>query len=82
MSYLPNPCTSSRKIKIFSNYATKSDLNTSIFVDISKFAKKADLASLKSDIGKLHINKIKKVPSGLNSLKSKVHKLEVATWSC
>ena len=34
-------------------YATKSDLKNTPNVDISKFAKKADLASLKSDSDKL-----------------------------
>ena len=54
-----------------SNYTTKVDLNAS-GVDTSKFAKKVDLASLKSVVDKLE-----KVPTGLNSLKSKVDKLDV-----
>ena len=36
--------------------------------------RKADLASLKSDIDKLDIDKLKKLPSGLNSLKSELDK--------
>ena len=36
--------------------------------------RKADLASLKSDIDKLDIDKLKKLPSGLSSLKSKLDK--------
>ena len=43
---------------------------------ISKFAKKVDLASLKSKADKLDIDKLKKVPTGLSSLKSKVDKLD------
>ena len=36
--------------------------------------RKADSASLKSDIEKLDIDKLKKVPSGLSSLKSELDK--------
>ena len=54
------------------NYATKSDLKNATVVDTSDFSKKADLASLKSDIDKLE-----KVPSGLSNLKSNVDKLDV-----
>ena len=59
------------------NYATKSDLASAAGVDKLKFAKKVDLASLKSDIGKFNIDKLEKVTTGFNSLKSKVHKLDV-----
>ena len=53
-----------------SNYATKSDLKCTTGVNTSDFAKKADLASLKSDIEKLDVDK-------LDSLKSKVNELDV-----
>ena len=46
-------------------------------VDTSKFAKKIDLASLKTEVDKLDFGKLQKVPTGLNSLKSKVDKLDV-----
>ena len=45
--------------------------------NISKFAKTVDLASLKSNVDKLDIDKLKNLPSGLSSLKSKVDKLDV-----
>ena len=38
------------------------------------FAKKTDLANIKSDADKLDIDKIKSVPTNLNNLKSKVDK--------
>ena len=60
-----------------SNYATKADLKSSADVDTSKFAKKVDLANLKSNVDKLDIPKLKNVPSNLNNLKSKVDKLDV-----
>ena len=41
-----------------SNYATKADLKNSTGVHISKFAKKINLASLKSNVDKLDINKL------------------------
>ena len=42
-----------------SNYATKADLKNATSVDTSKFAKKVDLASLKSNVDKLDIDKKK-----------------------
>ena len=39
--------------------------------------KKTDLASLKSDVDKLDIDKLKNVPANLSNLKSKVDKLDV-----
>ena len=60
-----------------SNYAIKADLKIAAGVDISDFAKKTDLANLKSDVDKLDIDKLEQVPIGLNSLKSKVDKLVV-----
>ena len=59
-----------------SNYATKYDLKIATDDCTSKFAKDADLATLKSNIERLDIDKLEKVRSGLNSLKSKVHKLD------
>ena len=41
----------------------------------SKYAKKIDLANLKSDVDKLNFDKLKNVPSGLTSLKNNVDKL-------
>ena len=56
-------------------YKTKSDVLTS--VDTSQFDKKGELAYLKSEVDKLDINSLGKVPSGLKNLKSKVDKLDV-----
>ena len=42
------------------NYATKADLKNASGVDTSKFAKKVDLASVKSNVDKLDIDKLKK----------------------
>ena len=68
---------SKKWIRFLSNYPTKANLKTAAGVDTSDFAKKNDLANSKSDINKLAIDKFKNVPSGLSSLKSKVHKLDI-----
>ena len=60
-----------------SNYATKADLKNATGVDTSDFAKKFYLASLKSDVDKSDIDKLKNVPIGENNLKIKVDKLDV-----
>ena len=51
------------KIELYlSNYATKTDLKNPTGIDTLSFAKKADLASLKSNVDKLSIDKLKNVP--------------------
>ena len=60
-----------------SNDATKADLKNATYVDTSNFAKNNDLASLAIEVDKLEIDRLKNVPTGLNSLKSKVDKLGV-----
>ena len=54
------------------NYTTKADLKNETDVNASKFAKNDDLASLESAVDKLE-----KVPTGLNSLTNKVDKLDI-----
>ena len=61
-----------------SNYATKGDLKNATGVDTSKFAKKNDLASLKSNVDKVDIDKLKNVSTNLSNLKSRVDKSDVA----
>ena len=50
----------------FSNYAKKEDLKTAAVVDTLSFAKKTDLANLKSNVDKLDINKLKNI---INNMK-------------
>ena len=80
MSYFPEPYTHSKnKVKDelhLASYATKSDLKSTGIVT-SKYAKKADLATLKSEVDKFDINELKKVPCGLDSLKNEVDKLDI-----
>ena len=68
--YFPEPKSSGGRVKVeldLSNYVTKADLKKG--VDTSKFAKKVDLVSLKSYIGKLDIRELKNTPSNLTALK-------------
>ena len=77
--YFPEQKSSGGKVKVeldLSNYATKLNLKNAIGVDTSNFAKKTDLANLKSDVGNSDIVQLKNVPSYLGNLKSKVDKLD------
>ena len=60
-----------------SNYATKADSKNATCVDTSKFAKKVDLASLKSNVDILDSDKLKNIPTNSRYLKSKVEKLDI-----
>ena len=51
-----------------SNYATKTDLKNVTHVDVSSFALKSNLASLKTEIDKLDIDKLAPVPNDLAKL--------------
>ena len=60
-----------------SNYATKSDLKNAAGVDTSTFAKKVDLASLKSNIDQQDTDQFKNVPPNLSNSKRKVDNLDM-----
>ena len=78
--YFPEPKYLGGRVRVeldLSNYTTKTDLKNAPGVDTSKFAKKVDLASLKSNVDKLGTDKLKNVPTNLSNLKSKEDKLDV-----
>ena len=60
-----------------SNYATKADIKNISHVDTSSFALKSNLASLKTEVDKLDIDKLVPVPVDLSKL-SDVVKNDVA----
>ena len=64
--YFPKPFWSfgeNVNVKVhLSNYATKTDLKNISHVDTSSFALKANLASLKTEVDKLDIDKLAPVP--------------------
>ena len=58
--YFPKPKFLWANVKVeigLPNYATKADLKNATGVDILDFAKKIDLATSKSDVDELHIDK-------------------------
>ena len=59
------------------NYATKTDSKNATGIDTSSFAKKVDLANLKSNVDELDIDKLKNLATNLSNLKIKVHKLDI-----
>ena len=58
----------------FSNYGTKTDLKNVSHVDVSSFALKSNLASLKTEVDKLDIDKLTPVPHDLANLSNVVKK--------
>ena len=55
-----------------SNYATKSDLKCATSIDTSKFDKKADFASFKSNVDELDIDKLETASVDLSKLSNVV----------
>ena len=55
-----------------SNYATKTDLKNMSHIDVSSYALKSNLASLKTEVDKLDINKLTSVPIDLAKLSNVV----------
>ena len=59
----------------FSNYVTKTDIKSILHVDTSSFALKLNLASLKTEVDKLDIDKLVPVPVDLSELSDVVKML-------
>ena len=51
-----------------SNYATKTDIKNILHIDTSSFTLKSNLASLKTEVDKLDIDKLAPVPVDLSKL--------------
>ena len=64
-----------------SNYATKTDFKNVTNVDTSSFALKTNLATLKTEVDKLDIDKLAPVPTDLSKL-SNVVKSDVVKKRC
>ena len=66
--YFPKPFKSFGGNINLSNYTTKTDLKNVTHVDTSSFALKINLASLKTKVDKLDIDKLAPVPVDLSKL--------------
>ena len=73
--YFPKPCRHfGENVKVESdlpNYATKAEFATGI--DTYKLAAKSDLASLKAEVDKIDVEKLKTVPVDLSKLSNAVN---------
>ena len=79
--YFPKPYEafgedSNVKVDLFS-YVIKTDIKNILHVGVSSFALKSNLASLKTEVDKLDIDKLKNLPNNLSNLKNKVDKLDI-----
>ena len=73
--YYPPYRSSSNNIKVkldLVNYATKTDLKNITYADVSSFASKTNLASLKTEVDKIDTDKLKTVPADLAKLSNVV----------
>ena len=70
--YFPKPYKSFGGFFDLSNYATKTDLKNVSHVDVSSFALKSNLASLKTEVEKLDIDKSTPAPNDLAKLSNVV----------
>ena len=57
-----------------SNYATKTDIKNILHVDTSSFALKSNLASSKTEVDKLDVDKVVPVPVDLSKVSDVVKK--------
>ena len=74
--YFPKPYeafSGDIKVKVdLSNYATKADIKNISHVDTSSFALKTNLANLKAEVDKLHIDKLVPIPTDLSKVSNVV----------
>ena len=74
-TYYPPYKSSSQNVKVeldLANYATKDDAKNITHVDVSSFASKTNLASLKTEVDKIDVDKLKTVPFDLAKLSNVV----------
>ena len=85
MSYYPPYRSSSNNIKVkldLTNYATKDDVKNITHVDVSSYATKTNLASLKTEVDKIDTDKLKTVPADLAKLSNVVKNDLVKKTDC
>ena len=75
-TYYPPYKSSSNNIKVeldLANYAIKDDVKNITHVDVSSFASKTNLATLKTEVDKIDADKLKTVPVDLAKLSNVVN---------
>ena len=75
--YFPPYGSSGRNIKEeldMSSYVTKTDLKNVTHVGVSSFASKTNLASLKTEVDKLDVDKLTPVPNDIAKLSNVIKK--------
>ena len=73
--YFPPYGGASNNVKVeldLANYATKDDVKSITHVDVSSFASKTNLAALKTEVDKIHVDKLKTTPADLAKLSNVV----------
>ena len=73
--YFPKPSSYEKHFKVkidLTNYATKKDIQSITHVNTSNFALKRNLANLKTEVGKLDIDKLVPIPNDLSKLNNVV----------
>ena len=60
-----------------SSYTRKPNIKNISHIDTSSFVLKWNLTSLKTEVDKLDLNKLKSLPTNLSNLKNKVEKLYI-----
>ena len=74
--YFPPFRTFGENVKVeldLSSYATKTGLKSVTHVDVSSFELKSNLASLKTEVDKIDVDKLKTLPVDLNTLSNVVN---------
>ena len=74
-TYYPPYKSSNQNIKAeldLANYATKDDVKNITHVDVSSFASKTNLATLKTEVDKIDVDKLKTTPTDLAKLTNAV----------
>ena len=78
--YFPPYRTFGGNVKVeldLSSYATKTDLKNVTHADVSSFALKSNLASLKTEVDKIEVDKLKTVLVDLSKLSNVVNNYAV-----
>ena len=73
--YFPPYRSFGRNIKVelaLSSYATKTDLKNVTHLDVSCLASKANLSTLRTEVDKINVDKLKTIPGDLAKLSNVV----------